>query len=91
MKGSGTAQWVDRAILGLLGIIVMLLGAGIVVLVGAGIVVLALEHTTFQSLERIVVVGAAVALIAVGLRHVVAAVTGRPPSWYLEFLFHVGR
>ncbi len=82
MTGSGTAQWVDRAILGLLGIIVMLLGAGIAML--------SFEHTTFSSLEQIVVVGKTVALVAVGLRQVVQAVTGRLPSWYHEFVFPVG-
>ena len=78
MTGSGTAHWVDRAILGLLGIIVMLLGAGIAML--------SFEHTTFSSLEQIVVVGKTVAHVALGLLLVVEAIAGRLPSWYTEFL-----
>ena len=83
MTRSGTTQWLNRAILALLGIILMLLGTGILAL--------GLQRAPFQSLEQIVVLGVAVALIAVGLRQVVRAVTGRLPSWYPDFLFNVWR
>ena len=85
MKQSGTrfAHWLNRAILGLLGTIFVLLGAGILAL-GFG-------AAPLGAVGRVVVLGAAVASIAAGLRQVYRALVGRFPPWYPDFILHVGR
>ena len=55
-------------------------------LLGAGILVFGFKRAPLPSPELIVVLGVAVALTAVGLRHVVGAFTGRLPRWYFGIL-----
>ena len=79
---SRVAHWLNRGILGLLGIVLMLLGAGVLDW--------GLASAPFGALGRVAALATAIGLLTGGLRQLHRAATGRFPAWYSHLVLYVG-
>ncbi len=79
---STVGKLLNRAILAMLGLMIALLGAGVILL--------GLDQSHPVSVGGIAAALVGVLLIVAGVRQVYAAVSGRLPKWYAEFLVFAG-
>ena len=73
-------HWLNRAILGMLGLIFLL--------AGAGLLFLALRDSPVGNVGWFAVLAFAAAAAVVGLRQLYGALTGRFPRWFRD-LYHL--
>ncbi len=72
----------NRAVLAILGLMIAMLGVGVVVL--------GLDHSDAVTVGTIAAALIGLLLIVAGVRNIYAAVSGKLPKWYAEFVVFAG-